>query len=88
MGERIYFADKETLDKTHANTEAILAAVEGDDGKHKNHIRLGIKIDKNNSNPKTRVEYLYDAVGMTPAAMDYSNGVFNYGSWENPTIMK
>lgn len=38
MGERIYFADKETLDKTHANTEAILAAVEGDDGKHKNHI--------------------------------------------------
>ena len=59
MGERIYFADKETLDKTHANTEAILAAVEGDDGKHKNHIRLGIKIDKNNSNPKTRVEYLY-----------------------------
>lgn len=83
MGERIYFADKETLDKTHANTEAILAAVEGDDGKHKNHIRLGIKIDKNNSNPKTRVEYLYDAVGMTPAAMDYSNGVFNYGSWEN-----
>ena len=82
MGERIYIADKETLDKTHANTAGILAILEGDDGKHKNAVRYGIKIDKNNSNPKTRVTYLYDAEGMTPAAMDYTNGVFNYGSWE------
>ena len=74
MGERIYIADKETLDKTHANTAGILAILEGDDGKHKNAVRYGIKIDKNNSNPKTRVTYLYDAEGMTPAAMDYKRG--------------
>ena len=52
MGERIYFADKETLDKTHANTEAILAAVEGDDGKHKNHIRLGSRLTRTTATRK------------------------------------
>lgn len=83
MAERIYIADKETLDKVHANTTGILAALESEEGKHKNAVRFGIKINKNDSNPKTRVEYIYDAVGKTPAAMDYTNGVFNYGSWEN-----
>ena len=82
MAERIYIADKETLDKTHANTTAILASLEDPDGKHKNAVRYGIKISKTESNPKNRVTYLYDAEGMTPAAMDYTNGVFNYGSWE------
>jgi len=43
--------------------------------------RYGIKIDKNDSNPFTRVEYLYDAVGMIPAGMNYSADEFNYGSW-------
>ena len=45
-------------------------------------VRYGIKIAKNEKDPKKRVTYLYDAEGMTPAAMDYTNGVFNYGSWE------
>lgn len=45
--------------------------------------RYGIKIDKNNSDPDARVEYLYDAVGMTPAYMDFTGGTFNYGSWES-----
>ena len=82
MAERIYIAGKETLDKTHANTTAILASLEDPDGKHKNAVRYGIKISKTESNPKNRVTYLYDAEGMTPAAMDYTNNVFNYGSWE------
>ena len=43
----------------------------------------GFRIDKNNSDPETRVEYLYDAIGMTPARMNYTTGVFDYGSWEN-----
>jgi len=43
-------------------------------------IRYGFKRDKNNSDPDTRIEYLYDAVGMTPAYMDF--GVeFNEGDW-------
>lgn len=43
----------------------------------------GFRIDKNNTNPYTRVTYLYDAVGMTPAYMNFSQGTFNYGSWAN-----
>lgn len=43
----------------------------------------GYRINKNNSNPETRVEYLYDAVGMTPARMNFTTGQFDYGSWEN-----
>lgn len=45
--------------------------------------RYGYRINKNDSNPTTRVEYLYDAVGQTPAYMDYTLGIFNYGSWGN-----
>ena len=41
----------------------------------------GYRIDKQDTNPDTRVTYLYDAVGMTPAYMDFSGGSFNYGSW-------
>ena len=41
----------------------------------------GYRIDKQDANPDTRVTYLYDAVGMTPAYMDFSGGSFNYGSW-------
>jgi len=42
----------------------------------------GCKIDKNNSDPLTRVSYTDMAVGMTPCSMNYTTGVFNYGSWE------
>ena len=45
--------------------------------------RYGYRINKNDSNPATRVEYLYDAVGQTPAYMDFTRGIFNYGSWGN-----
>lgn len=41
----------------------------------------GYRVNKNDSNPETRVEYLYDAVGMTPARMNYQTGRFDYGSW-------
>lgn len=43
----------------------------------------GFRIDKTNSDPETRVEYLYDAVGMTPARMNFQTGQFDYGSWAN-----
>ena len=45
----------------------------------------GYRINKNDNNPATRVEYILDAVGMTPAGMTYSNGVgtFSYGSWSS-----
>lgn len=80
VGDRVYIADKETLDRTHANTVGILAAI--GQGQHGMLKRYGIKIEKNNSGAAARVEYILDAVGMTPAHMDFENGVFDYGSWE------
>lgn len=43
--------------------------------------RYGFRIKNSEPNPSTRVEYLYDAEGMTPASMNFNTGVFNYGSW-------
>lgn len=47
----------------------------------KAYILYGYKINKADSNPATRITYTEMAVGMTPAAMDFTNGKFNYGSW-------
>ena len=51
-------------------------------------VRFGIAIDKTDSNPDTRVSYIHDAVGMTPAKMDYKNGKFNYGAWKDVWFMR
>lgn len=47
----------------------------------------GVHIDGTDSNPKTRVRYLADAVGMTPAHMNFTSGTFDYGSWANAFFM-
>lgn len=49
---------------------------------------FGFKINKNDMNPNTRVEYLYDAVGMNPAYMDFTNDVFSYGDWGEAWFVK
>lgn len=49
---------------------------------------FGFRINKNDMNPNTRVEYLYDAVGMHPAYMDFTNDVFSYGDWGNAWFVK
>lgn len=43
----------------------------------------GFYINGNEADPYSMVTYLEDAVGMTPAYMDFANGEFNWGSWEN-----
>lgn len=48
----------------------------------------GFKIDKTDSNPSTRVTYLYDAVGKTPAHMDYANESFDYGDWADAWFIR
>ena len=45
--------------------------------------RYGYRIKKSEGSPSTRVQYLYDAVGLTPAAMDFTNGKFSYGDWSD-----
>ena len=47
----------------------------------------GFRFDSAESDPDYIVSYLADAVGMTPAHMDYANDVFDYGSWENAFFM-
>ena len=47
----------------------------------------GFHIDGNDSNPSTRVRYLLDAVGMTPAKMNFTAGTFDYGSWADAFFM-
>lgn len=47
----------------------------------------GIRINASEGDPSEKVQYIADAVGMTPAHMDYTNGVFDYGSWENAFFM-
>ena len=53
---------------------------------HVSHI-YGFHIDGAESVPSAKITYLADAVGMTPAHMDYTNDVFDYGSWENAFFM-
>ena len=47
----------------------------------------GFHINANESDPEDAVTYIEDAVGLTPAYMDYSNNRFVYGSWENAFFM-
>lgn len=46
-------------------------------------VRYGIKINESNQT----VEYLYDAAGFTPALMNTTTGVLDYGSWANTPLM-
>lgn len=53
----------------------------------------GFEIDETNSNPKTAVTYIEDAIGMTPASGNNEN--FQWGSWKEfiqeiskPVVMK
>ena len=46
-------------------------------------VRYGYRIKKTEGNPSARVEYLYDAVGLRPAKMNFTAGTFDYGDWED-----
>lgn len=43
----------------------------------------GFHVNSSESDPSASVTYLRDAVGMTPAKMDFKNGKFNWGSWRD-----
>lgn len=83
MNGKIFVADKETLDAVKANTDQlkataadILKAVSEERPK-----RYGYRVKIAEPNPASRVEYLFDAVGMTPAHINFTAGTFDYGSW-------
>lgn len=88
MANRLYVADKETLDAVKADTTGILKHLQDADGKFSNIKRYGIKINKGDSNPDTRITYLYDAEGFTPAKMNFEDGSFDLGSWGEVFFIK
>lgn len=88
MGNRLYFADKKTLDEVKADTTGILKELQDADGKFSNIKRYGIKINKADSNPDTRVTYIYDAVGLEPAKMNYTQDSFDFGGWADVFFVK
>lgn len=47
----------------------------------------GFHVNSNESDPATAVTYLRDAVGMTPAKMNYDTGKFEWGSWKDAFFM-
>ena len=50
-------------------------------------ICYGFHIDGSESDPAAAVTYIADAIGMTPAKMDYTNSKFSYGSWGDAFFM-
>ena len=50
--------------------------------------RYGVRIDKKNSDPDTRVEYLFDAIGKKPARINAETGLFDYGDWADVGFVK
>lgn len=48
----------------------------------------GFHVDGSESDPDSMITYLEDAVGMTPAHMDYTNDKFDYGSWGDAWFIK
>lgn len=74
------------LDDTGKQIAASLAGIEKA-MKRGSYTLYAFHIDGNESDPSAKVTYLEDAKGMTPAKMDYTNGVFNYGSWKDAFFM-
>ena len=61
---------------------AVRAALINDHG-----ICYGFHVDGAESDPASKITYLRDAVGMTPAHMNYTSGKFDYGSWKDAFFM-
>lgn len=81
-GDRIFMAKETTSQEILANTNKIIA-----DAAEKPK-RYGMRINLADSNPETRVSYLYDAVGMQPAKMNFTTGMFDFGDWGDIWFVK
>lgn len=74
---------REVLKGVKQGVEDIATAVRN------NHVKIyGFHVDGSESDPDSMITYLEDAVGMTPAHMDYTNDVFDYGSWGDVWFVK
>ncbi len=53
------------------------------------HIVYAVRVNKNDSDPTTRVEYVEGSINenYTPAAMNYTTAAFDYGDWADAWFM-
>lgn len=72
-----------TANNISSKADTILSELRGQRPK-----RYGYRVKESESNPSSRVEYLFDAVGMTPAGMNFSTGAFSYGSWADFWVVR
>lgn len=82
MAARERLATDETLRGVLGAVERVAQAINRDSGNI-----YGFHIDGAESDPAAKVTYLKDAQGLTPAKMNYTTGVFDYGSWEDAFFM-
>lgn len=80
-------ADNDSIYQPYAKTNQQLTAEINELEKAADGLIYGFQINGSESDPAAAVTYLEDAVGMTPAHMDFSTGKFDYGSWENAFFM-
>lgn len=85
MTKTVNIADKTTLDVVKDTSSEILEAVKKAQSDIK---RYGVRIKKSEPHASNRVEYIHDAVGMTPAYMNFETGAFDYGSWKDVWFVK
>lgn len=78
MPEKIFVADKATLDSTFANTKKLLEYLIPTESPI-----YGMIIHEADLNPATRVEYIGANKDFIPMSMNMSTHVMNYGSWGN-----
>lgn len=84
--ESILLGQTGYLESIKKDTEDILATLDQNFGGPRK--RYGFRIKKSESDSEKRVEYIYDAIGMTPLTVDQTTGVCNYGSWGDIWFVK
>lgn len=79
-----------TIDGTPRSAQRVVsvAAVQGYSVRMSYGYQYGFRIRKGDSSPAAAVEYILDAEGMTPAHMDFTRGIFDYGDWGNVWFVK
>ena len=75
------------LDETGKQLVAGLDKIASAINKQSGGTIYGFVINGNESDPSTAISYTDDAIGMTPAKMNYGSDTFDYGSWEDAFFM-
>lgn len=79
--------DNRTYTAQESQTRAVLREIRNVLQMRESGVIYGFHVNSGESDPSAAVTYLADAVGMTPAAMDFTNDKFLWGSWRDAFFM-